>query len=1015
MRGLLRPALGIAAALFVWSAAAAQQTAYVDDDSTCPGAGTSANPYCSIQGAICAVHGAGNGTGTVLVRQGSYNEAIRMFAGISVVSTDGPLLTTINATSPAVKPCITSACGVSTTTPCATVYFPSAAGGGGSTNADRLEGFTITGGRGIKQTCSGSCNAQAGGGIFVLNSSPTITRNTISGNALNPSNVETDIVFRGAGIYVGSSMGTPSRPVITLNTIDGNVADSAAGTNSRPNFSTGGGIYVDENSAPRIEGNLIRNNRAGTASKAFQYAGGGGLAVYSNANVPLPHAVVTRNQITGNNSADFGGGVTSGFLYTYPTNSRIENNLIEQNSSEEGGGVATLESTSDIVNNTITDNTAAGGAGVSLDATINLGTLKLSNNLITFNVASVSGGGAYLHPNLNPTLKKNDFHGSTPTQVAGAKTDAQVIGVNGNINANPNYVSRQAGNRNLRVQAGSPAVDMGDNADAGGNDLDNTARVQDGDGNGTAVVDMGAFELPGADFDGDGLPDASDPDDDNDGALDASDCAPLNRAVSVVPGEPSGLRLSKVPGAERLKWNRGGQGHTSNLYRGDIVPGQAWSNAMTCLTSEDPAPQADDPSIPPLGRAFYYLVAAKNSCGSSRAGSTYPQGGDVNPPTPCSPANRESDGDALPDVGDNCPVNPNSNQPDGDHDWVGDACDNCSVLANANQANQDDDARGDACDNCMAVPNDSQLDGDGDLVGDACDNCVSAANTSQANNDGDALGDVCDPDDDNDTVADLSDNCPLVANPSQADNDLDTLGDACDLDDDNDTVTDFADNCPLVANPGQENADHDALGDACDPDDDNDSLADLSDNCPLVANPGQENLDGDAMGDACDPDDDNDSLADLSDNCPLVANPGQENADGDALGNACDPDDDNDTVADAQDCAPLDASASSPPVEVTGLAVTRAAGTQLTWASQGVGFRYDLLGGDLAALRASGSVAVAACLGNDQGASGWADTRPDPASGQGLYYLVRAQNACGAAGYGSATSGTPRLPQVDCP
>src|SRR4029079_15103289 len=187
-------------------------------------------------------------------------------------------------------------------------------GGGGATNADRLEGFTVRNGKGIHQTCSGSCDAQAGGGVFILNSSPTITRNTITGNVLDPANVATDVVFRGAGIYVGSSQGTPSRAVITLNTIEGNVADSAAGTNSRPNFSTGGGIYVDENSAPRIEGNLVRNNRAGFTSKAFQYAGGGGIAVYSNANVPLPHAVVTRNQISGNTSADFGGGVTSGFL-----------------------------------------------------------------------------------------------------------------------------------------------------------------------------------------------------------------------------------------------------------------------------------------------------------------------------------------------------------------------------------------------------------------------------------------------------------------------------------------------------------------------------------------------------------------------------------------------------------------------------------------------------------------------------------------------------------------------------
>jgi hypothetical protein len=489
------------------SVAAAPTTVYVDDSSACPGAGTSANPYCHIQDAICAIKDTGGGT--VLVKPGTYNEALRMFFGVSVVSTDGALATTINPSSPDLKPCPSPTCGVSTTVPCAAVYFPSAATGGGSTNADRLEGFTITGGKGIHQMCSGTCNAQAGGGVFILNSSPTITRNTITGNVLDPANADTSIVFRGAGIYVGSSSGNPSRAVITLNTIEGNVADSAPGTNAHPNFSIGAGIYVDENSGPLIEGNLIRNNRAGLASKGFQYAGGGGVAVYTNTTVPLPRTVVTRNQIVGNTAADYGGGVTSAFLYTYPSASRIENNLIEQNSASEGGGAATEDTFADIVNNTIVDNTAAGGAGISVgNGPHALTGVKLSNNLITHNVASISAGGIYLHAApVNPTIKKTDLFGNTPTQVGGAKTDAQVIGVNGNTSADPLYVSRQAGNRNLRVLPGSPAVDSGDNADAGGNDLDNTARIQDGDNNGTAVVDLGAFELPAADYDGDGLPD----------------------------------------------------------------------------------------------------------------------------------------------------------------------------------------------------------------------------------------------------------------------------------------------------------------------------------------------------------------------------------------------------------------------------------------------------------------------------------------------------------------------------
>jgi len=923
--------------------ATAQTTVYVDDDSACPGAGTVGNPYCRIQDAVCAIRATG---GTVLVKPGIYNEAVRMFGGVSVVSTDGAQSTTINPTSPVLKACTSPTCGVSTTIPCAAVYFPSAATGGGSTNADRLDGFTITGGKGIHQTCSGTCDAQAGGGIFVLNSSPTITRNTITGNTLDPANLAQDIVFRGGGIYVGSSVGSPSRAVITLNTIEGNVADSGPGGNSaHPNFSAGGGIYVDENSAPRIEGNLIRNNRSGLSSKAFQYAGGGGVAVYTNNAVPLPRTVVTRNQIVGNTAADYGGGITSGWLYTYPSASRIENNLIEQNNASEGGGAATDDTFADIVSNTIVDNTAAGGAGITIgNAPHALTGVKLSNNLITHNAASLSGGGIYIHAApLNPTIKKTDLFQNTPTHVAGSKIDGQVIGVNGNFSADPLYVSRQAGNRNLRVQPGSPAIDVGDNADAGGYDLDNTARIQDGDTNGNAVVDLGGFEFPTVDFDGDGTLDDIDPDDDNDGVLDASDCDARNRAVSQPAGEPGSLRLSKLPGTERLNWNRGGQGHTSNVYRGDLVPGQPWSYDMACLSSESPVRQVDDPAIPPPGRGFYYLVAAKNSCGASRAGSTYPGGADVNPPVLCAPFNRESDGDTLRDLGDNCPVNPNVPQPDGDADWVGDTCDNCLTQPNGNQANLDEDARGDTCDNCPSVVNDNQLNGDTDLLGDACDNCPSVDNADQANNDGDPLGDACDPDDDNDTVADLSDNCPLVANTGQADNE------------------------------------------------------------------------GDGLGDVCDPDDDNDTVADLSDNCPLVANTTQANHDTDSLGDACDPDDDNDGVLDASDCAPLDASASTAPTEVQDLTVTQAGGTQVAWSAQGAGFRYDVVGGDLLTLRGSGNIGAAACLADDRSVASWTDGRPDPAAGQAYYYLSRAQNACGSAGYGTSTTGSPRVPVAGCP
>ncbi len=66
----------------------------------------------------------------------------------------------------------------------------------------------------------------------------------------------------------------------------------------------------------------------------------------------------------------------------------------------------------------------------------------------------------------------------------------------GNQNVDPQFVDQAAGN--LHLIQGSPAIDAGDPAAPGAGeltvDLDGNARTQDGNGDGTAVRDIGAFE-----------------------------------------------------------------------------------------------------------------------------------------------------------------------------------------------------------------------------------------------------------------------------------------------------------------------------------------------------------------------------------------------------------------------------------------------------------------------------------------------------------------------------------------
>jgi hypothetical protein len=322
----------------------------------------------------------------------------------------------------------------------------------------------------------------------------------------------------------------------------------------------------------------------------------------------------------------------------------------------------------------------------------------------------------------------------------------------------------------------------------------------------TQIDDLQPWAPPCTDSDGDLACNLFDPDDDGDSVDDTQDCAPAARGVSEPASSPVTLLVRSEGGGAVLEWGRGAQGHTTNVYRGTITPGQAWSYDETCFEAEVPGRQTQvpDSELPPPGSAHYYLLSARNLCGES--GMVAGDGSSHTASPPCASLGRDSDGDGVQDLADSCPLAADPSQADGgDHDFVGNACDLCPEVADPSQGDADADALGDACDACTDVDGDGH--GDPGYPASTCptDNCPVTPNPDQADEDADGQGDLCDncPDDyDWDNYCSGGDNCPLVANPDQSDLDFDGPGDACD-------------NCPGTANPDQTDSDSDGVGDAC--------------------------------------------------------------------------------------------------------------------------------------------------------------------------------------------------------
>ncbi len=320
-----------------------------------------------------------------------------------------------------------------------------------------LDGVTISGGNAMDGS---SANRMHGGGMYNKNnSSPTLRNVLFKGNHANAfgggmSNLndssptlqnvqfEENIASYGGGLFNGSG----SNPMLTDVKFELNEAAS------------GGGIYSTDATSTLTEVQFIKNKATSNGGALYN--------TYSTLKL--------TNGLFDENIADYGGAI-----YNVESSPTFTNALFQKNSASIDGDIWYSEGSTSkprFKNVTVSRNGVQGSTDHATFSN-NMGTVIISNSIIVGNDGeSVINGTSTMTNSLIGGTVEATFYDETSTEVIG---DLYPIAT----------IFENFDGYDLRLKAGSPAIDKGDNTfNDTITDLAGKPRIQGG------IIDLGAYE-----------------------------------------------------------------------------------------------------------------------------------------------------------------------------------------------------------------------------------------------------------------------------------------------------------------------------------------------------------------------------------------------------------------------------------------------------------------------------------------------------------------------------------------